>query len=104
MGATAIIDVNYGTASPEEAVAEWAYLNGNPNDTTSIASLFGNNPGDAEQWNTTTSTWTQGVNWRDDWLLGQPSGAAPIPGNADGMNFLRLNGNGVTFTRSGGGL
>ena len=57
LGANAIVDVNYGTGSPEEAVALWAYLDGSPSDTTSIAGLFGNNAGDSEQWNTTTKAW-----------------------------------------------
>ena len=35
----------------------WAYLDGSPSDTTSIAGLFGNNAGDSEQWNTTTKAW-----------------------------------------------
>jgi hypothetical protein len=98
LGATAIIDVNYGTASPEEAVAEWAYLNGNPNDTTSIASLFGNNPGDAEQWNTSTSSWTQGVNWQSIGYWASLRAANPISGNPDGLNFLRLDETAFNFT------
>lgn len=97
LGATAIIDVNYGTASPEEAVAEWAYLNGNPNDTTSIASLFGNNPGDAEQWNTTTSTWTQGVNWHTVGYWASLRQATPLAQD-DGLNFLRINHAAFNFT------
>jgi hypothetical protein len=52
LGATAIIDVDYGEASPQEAVAEWAYLDGSPNDTYSI--------GSGEQWN--GSKWVS-VNW-----------------------------------------
>jgi hypothetical protein len=52
LGATAIVDVDYGEASPQEAVAEWAYLDGNPNDTYNI--------GSGEQWN--GSAWAS-VNW-----------------------------------------
>ncbi|HEY1922517.1 MAG TPA: hypothetical protein VGG44_07100 [Tepidisphaeraceae bacterium] len=98
LNASAIIDVNYGTASPEEAVAEWAYLNGNPNDTTSIASLFGNNAGDAEQWNTSTSSWTQGVNWQSVGYWASLRAASPVNGNPDGLNFLRINHAAFNFT------
>jgi hypothetical protein len=90
LGATGIVDVNYGEGSPEEAVAEWAYLNGNPSDTTTIASLYGNNAGDAEQWG--TSSWTQGVNWQ---TIGY---WATLRANS-GSNFLNANHSAFNFTQ-----
>jgi alpha-L-arabinofuranosidase len=89
LGANAIVDVNYGEGSPEEAIAEWAYLNGNPSDTTSIASLFGSNAGDAEQWS--GSTWTQGVNWQ---TIGY---WATLRANS-GSSFLNINHAAFNFT------
>ncbi len=94
LGANAIVDVNYGTGSPEEAVALWAYLNGNPNDTTSIASLFGNNAGDSEQWSTSSQTWVS-ENWQTVGYWASLRAATPLATD-DGLNFLRLNGNGTT--------
>jgi alpha-L-arabinofuranosidase len=52
LGATGIVTVDYGEGSPQEGVALWAYLNGNPSDTYSI--------GTGEQWN--GSEWVS-VNW-----------------------------------------
>jgi len=51
LGATVIVDVNYGTASPQEAEALWAYLDGSVTDTTPIAG--------GEEWLTSATSWTQ---------------------------------------------
>ena len=91
--------MNYGTGSPEEAVALWAYLDGSPSDTTSIAGLFGNNAGDSEQWNTTTKAWVS-ESWNTVGYWASLAGRAPSQPN-DGLNFLHLDGNGTTtiYTR-----
>jgi hypothetical protein len=75
------ITVNYGTASPQEAAAELAYLNGSTTDNTTI--------GTGEQWNATTSTWVD-INWGkvSDWA--KLRAAAPLAID-DGKNFLRIN-------------
>ncbi|HEX3356038.1 MAG TPA: hypothetical protein VHS31_03565 [Tepidisphaeraceae bacterium] len=76
------VTVNYGTASPQEAAAELAYLNGSTSDNTVI--------GVGEQWNTTTSTWVD-VDWGkvSDWANLR---ASPQLKNDDGRNYLRLGG------------
>src|SRR5206468_1243150 len=52
-GNTGVVSVNYGTASPQEAAAELAYLNGSTSNTSSI--------GLGEQWN--GSSWVD-VDWK----------------------------------------
>ncbi len=80
-GSAGYITVNYGTASPQEAAAELAYLNGSTTDNTVI--------GTGEQWNATNSTWVD-VDWGkvSDWA--KLRAAAPLATD-DGKNFLRLN-------------
>jgi hypothetical protein len=51
LGGTVIVDVNYGTGSPQEAEALWAYLDGSPSDTTPIAG--------GEEWLASATSWTQ---------------------------------------------
>ncbi len=80
-GSVGYITVNYGTASPQEAAAELAFLNGSTTDNTVI--------GTGEQWNATTSKWVD-VDWGkvSDWA--KLRAAAPLATD-DGKNFLRLN-------------
>ncbi|MGD0464521.1 MAG: hypothetical protein ABSB74_18705, partial [Tepidisphaeraceae bacterium] len=95
LGATAIIDVNYGSGSPEEAVALWAYLNGNPNDTTTIGSLFGNNAGDSLQWitsGTNKNTWQP-----QSWGTTTIGSWATLRANT-GSNYLNLGHAAFNFT------
>ncbi len=72
--------VNYGTASPQEAAAELAYLNGATSDNTVI--------GLGEQWSTTSNSWVD-VDWGkvSDWA----NLRAALPNINDGKNFLRIN-------------
>ncbi len=56
LNAAVIVDVNYGTGSPQEAESLWAYLDGSTNDTTPIAG--------GEEWlagtvSNPTTSWTQ---------------------------------------------
>ena len=51
LGGNVIVDVNYGTGSPQEAEALWAYLDGSTSDTTVI-------PG-GEEWLANGTSWTQ---------------------------------------------
>ena len=53
LGATGVVTVDYGSGSPQEGVALWAYLNGSPTDTYAI--------GAGEQWN--GSKWVS-VDWK----------------------------------------
>jgi hypothetical protein len=79
-GNVGVVSVNYGTASPQEAAAELAYLNGSTTDTTPI--------GLGEQWN--GSAWVD-VDWKTAGYWASLRAATTVSGNPDGLNFLRLN-------------
>ncbi|HMB94792.1 MAG TPA: hypothetical protein VKK61_02005, partial [Tepidisphaeraceae bacterium] len=81
VGGDAIVTVNYGSGSPQEAAAELAYLNGKVGDTTQI--------GIGQQWNATTNTWVQ-VDWKTAGYWASLRAATPLATN-DGLNFLRVN-------------
>ena len=55
VGGLAIVTIDYGSGSPQEAEAELAYLTGSATDTTVI--------GNGQEWNDSTSSW-QTVNWQ----------------------------------------
>ena len=78
--AVGMATVNYGSGSPQESAALLAYLNGDPSSTFTI--------GTGEQWN--GSAWVN-VNWQTAGYWASLRAAAPINGNPDGLNFLRLN-------------
>lgn len=83
LGATVIVDVNYGTGSPQEAEALWAYLDGSPTDTTPIAG--------GEEWLANATSWTQNAFPAETvgyWA--SLRAAAPLQTN-DGLNFLRID-------------
>jgi hypothetical protein len=80
LNATTIATINYGSGSPEEGVAMWAYLCGATTDTTAI--------GMGPEFNTTTNTWTQ-VNWNTVGYWASLRAASPLHTD-DGLNFLRL--------------
>ena len=76
----AVVTLDYGSGSPQEAAAELAYLNAPVGATTPI--------GDGPEWNDTTSQW-QTVNWQNAGYWASLRAATPLPVD-DGLNFLRL--------------
>ena len=76
----AVVTLDYGSGSPQEAAAELAYLNAPVGATTPI--------GDGPEWNDTTSAW-QTVNWQTAGYWASLRAAQPLPVD-DGLNFLRL--------------
>jgi hypothetical protein len=72
--------LDYGSASPQEAAAELAYLNGSVSNTTPI--------GMGQQWNDSTSTWVQ-IDWKTAGYWAGLRAAHPLATD-DGLNFLRL--------------
>jgi hypothetical protein len=81
VGGLAIVTIDYGSGSPQEAEAELAYLTGSPTDTTVI--------GNGQEWSDSTSSW-QTVNWQTVGYWASLRGATPL-GTNDGLNFLRVN-------------
>ncbi len=81
LNATAIVTVNYGEGSPQEAAALLSYLDGSTTNTTSL--------GSGEQWNVSTQSW-QMVNWQTVGYWASLRAAAPLA-HDDGLNFLRIN-------------
>jgi alpha-L-arabinofuranosidase len=81
MNATAIVTVDYGEGSPQEAAALLAYLNGSTTNTTSL--------GMGEQWNVSTQSW-QMVNWQTVGYWASLRAATPLA-HDDGLNILRIN-------------
>jgi hypothetical protein len=77
----AVVTLDYGSGSPQEAAAMLAYFNGSTTNTTPI----GNGP----EWNDSTNTW-QTVNWQTAGYWASLRAAAPLATD-DGLNFLRLN-------------
>ena len=76
----AVVTLDYGSGSPQEAAAELAYLNAPVGATTPI--------GDGQEWNDTTSSW-QTVNWQNAGYWASLRAAQPLAVD-DGLNFLRL--------------
>jgi hypothetical protein len=80
VGGVGMVTLDYGSASPQEAAAELAYLEGNSTDTTPL--------GIGIEWNDKTSQW-QNVDWKTVGYWASLRGAAPLATN-DGLNFLRI--------------
>jgi len=76
----AVVTLDYGSGSPQEAAAELAYLNAPVGATTPI--------GDGQEWNDNTSSW-QTVNWQNAGYWASLRAATPLAVD-DGLNFLRL--------------
>jgi alpha-L-arabinofuranosidase len=76
----AVVTLDYGSGSPQEAAALLAYLNAPVGATTPI--------GAGQEWNDTTGTW-QTVNWQNAGYWASLRAATPLPVD-DGLNFLRL--------------
>jgi hypothetical protein len=76
----AVVTLDFGSGSPQEAAAELAYLNAPVGSTTPI--------GDGPEWNDATSSW-QTVNWQTAGYWASLRGAQPLAAD-DGLNFLRL--------------
>jgi hypothetical protein len=81
VGGTGLVTTDYGSASPQEAEAELAYLLGSPTDTTVI--------GTGIEWNDAAGAW-QNVNWQTVGYWASLRAASPL-GTNDGLNFLRIN-------------
>ena len=79
-GGTGLVTLDYGSASPQEAAAELAYLDGSPTDATSI--------GGGIQWNDAAGQW-QTVNWGTVGSWAALRGASPLVQD-DGLNFMRI--------------
>jgi hypothetical protein len=77
----AVITLDYGSGSPQEAAAMLAYFNGSTTNTTPI----GNGP----EWNDSTGQW-QTVNWQTAGYWASLRASAPLAVD-DGLNFLRLD-------------
>ena len=77
----AIITLDYGSGSPQEAAALLAYFNGSTSNTTMI--------GNGQEWNDTANAW-QAVNWQAAGYWAGLRAAAPLA-HDDGLNFLRMN-------------
>ena len=80
VGGDAIVTLDYGSSSPQEAAAELAYLDGSVTNTTPI--------GMGPEWNTSTGSWVQ-VNWQTAGYWAGLRAAAPLAQD-DGLNFLRI--------------
>ena len=76
----AVVTLDYGSGSPQEAAALLAYLNAPVGATTPI--------GNGQEWNDTTGQW-QTVNWQNAGYWAGLRAAAPLAVD-DGLNFLRL--------------
>ena len=76
----AVVTLDYGSGSPQEAAAELAYLNAPVGSTTPI--------GDGQEWNDSTGQW-QTIDWQNTGYWASLRAAQPLPVD-DGLNFLRL--------------
>jgi hypothetical protein len=76
----AVVTLDYGSGSPQEAAAELAYLDAPVGATTPI--------GDGPEWNTSTNSW-QTVDWQNAGYWASLRAAQPLAVD-DGLNFLRL--------------
>jgi hypothetical protein len=83
LGGAVIVDVNYGTGSPQEAEALWAYLDGSTTDTTVI-------PG-GEEWLANATSWTQNAFPSETVGFWASLRAAPIGSTGGSTGFLDLN-------------
>jgi autotransporter-associated beta strand protein len=79
-GGTGLLTLDYGSASPQEAAAELAYLLGTTEDTTAIGSGL--------EWDTTTGAW-KSVDWKTAGYWASLRAASPLATD-DGLNFLRI--------------
>ena len=77
----AILTLDYGSGSPQEAAAMLAYFNGSVNNTTVI--------GDGPEWSDAAGAW-QTVDWQTAGYWASLRASAPLAKD-DGLNFLRLN-------------
>ncbi len=77
----AVVPLDYGSGSPQEAAALLAYLNAPVGATTPI--------GDGPEWNDALGEW-QTVNWQNAGYWASLRAATPVAGDADGLNFMRL--------------
>jgi hypothetical protein len=77
----AIITLDYGSGSPQEAAAMLAYFNGSTTNTTVI--------GTGPEWSDSANTW-QTVNWQTAGYWASLRAAAPLAKD-DGLNFLRMS-------------
>ena len=80
VGGQAVVTLDYGSGSPQEAAAELAYLNAPVGSTTPI--------GDGPEWTTSNSSW-QTVNWQTAGYWASLRAAQPLAVD-DGLNFLRI--------------
>jgi hypothetical protein len=81
VGGQAVVTLDYGSGSPQEAAALLAYLNGKPGSTTAI--------GPGLQWSDSAKKWVS-VDWKTAGYWASLRAAAPLTQN-DGLNYLRLN-------------
>ena len=81
VGGDAMITVDYGEGSPQEAAAWLAYLNASTTDTTNI--------GTGLQWDSTNAIWVS-KNWQTAGYWASLRAASPLATD-DGLNFLRIN-------------
>ena len=79
VGGTGVVTLDYGSASPQEAAAELAYVDGSPTDTTAI--------GNGIEWNDSSGQW-QTVNWGTGGYWAGLRAASPLAED-DGLNFMR---------------
>ena len=77
----AVVTLDYGSGSPQEAAAELAYLNGLVGSTTPI--------GDGQEWNDSTSSW-QTVNWQNAGYWASLRAAQPLHRLTMASTTLRL--------------
>jgi hypothetical protein len=80
VGGNAVVTVDYGSASPQEAAAELAYFDAPVTNTTPI--------GSGQQWDDASNTWVQ-VDWKTASYWASLRAAVPLA-HDDGLNFLRL--------------
>ena len=77
----AVVTLDYGSGSPQEAAAFLAYFNGAVGNTTAI--------GQGPEWNDSTGSW-QTVDWKTAGYWASLRAAAPLATD-DGLNFLRVS-------------
>jgi hypothetical protein len=79
-GGQAVVTLNYGTGSPQEAAAWLAYLNADPGNPTVI--------GPGPQWSDAEGRWVS-KDWRTAGFWAGVRASAPLEPD-DGLNFLRV--------------
>jgi hypothetical protein len=80
-GGEGVVTVNYGGGSPQEGAAYLAYLNGSPDDPTVI--------GPGPQYSDAVGGYVT-KDWRTAGFWAGLRAAAPVAGDPDGLNFLRI--------------